>query len=182
MPNQYISVMEMSKEQLVKEIENKAELFVGWFDRNEVTTKENGKENAWSAGQHLLHMCKSTKPLAVGLGYPRFLLRLKFGKTNRPSASYEGLVEKYKNALAKGGKAMGSFVPREVNEEEKLNLMERFNGDVSLLASNLKKWPEKSLDKLVIPHPLIGKLTVREMMYFTIYHTEHHFKILDERY
>jgi hypothetical protein len=26
----------------------------------------------------------------------------------------------------------------------------------------------------VLPHPLLGKLTIREMLYFTVYHGEHH--------
>jgi hypothetical protein len=25
-----------------------------------------------------------------------------------------------------------------------------------------------------MPHPLLGKITAREMIYFTVYHSEHH--------
>jgi hypothetical protein len=32
------------------------------------------------------------------------------------------------------------------------------------------------LDLLILPHPLLGKLTLREMLYFTLYHVEHHEK------
>lgn len=32
------------------------------------------------------------------------------------------------------------------------------------------------MSTLLLPHPLLGKLTVREFGYFTHYHTEHHFK------
>ena len=35
---------------------------------------------------------------------------------------------------------------------------------------------EKQLDTFILPHPLLGKLTLREMLYFTIYHAEHHKK------
>lgn len=35
------------------------------------------------------------------------------------------------------------------------------------------------LDKYILPHPLLGKLTIREMMYFTIYHVEHHKKLTE---
>ena len=33
---------------------------------------------------------------------------------------------------------------------------------------------ESDLDTLQAPHPLLGKLTLRELMYFTIYHAQHH--------
>ena len=39
---------------------------------------------------------------------------------------------------------------------------------------------EKDLDFYVLPHPLIGKLTLREMLFFCIYHVQHHHKITQE--
>lgn len=174
--------MDYNKQEIIEQLEKQSNLLQSWFLDNPIEKTEFAPEGAWTAGQHLLHMIKSTKPLATGLGYPRFILRLKFGKSNRPSASFDGVIKKYQDALANGGKAMGVYVPREVKSEERDKLVSRFNGDVQLLISNLRKWPEESLDKLVVPHPLIGNLTVREMMYFAIYHTEHHFKILQERY
>ena len=30
------------------------------------------------------------------------------------------------------------------------------------------------LDAVLLPHPLLGKLTVREMLFFTVYHVQHH--------
>lgn len=45
--------------------------------------------NKWTAGQHLEHIVLSTAPLVLGLRMPKFLLRLAFGKANRPSKSYE---------------------------------------------------------------------------------------------
>ncbi len=174
--------MEYNKQEIIEQLEKQANLLQMWFLDNPIEKTEFAPEGAWTSGQHLLHMIKSTKPLATGLGYPRFVLRLKFGKSNRPSTTYDGVIKKYQDALADGGKATGSFVPREVKAAERNELVKRFNADVQLLISNLNKWPERSLDKIVVPHPLIGNLTVREMMYFTIYHTEHHFKILQERY
>ena len=41
------------------------------------------------------------------------------------------------------------------------------------------KWSEDDLDLYVIPHPLMGKLTFREILYFTIYHVKHHKKQMD---
>ena len=44
----------------------------------------------------------------------------------------------------------------------------------------VSKWSEGDLDLYVIPHPLIGGLTFREILYFTIYHVQHHKKQIDE--
>jgi len=43
----------------------------------------------------------------------------------------------------------------------------------------LSGFSEEDLDKLILPHPLLGKLTLREMMYFTIYHVQHHQRIVE---
>ena len=34
------------------------------------------------------------------------------------------------------------------------------------------------MDNFLIKHPLLGKITLRELCYFTIYHTQHHIKII----
>ena len=37
-----------------------------------------------------------------------------------------------------------------------------------------EKWDEKELDEYYLPHPILGKLTVREILFFTIYHNLRH--------
>ncbi|MFN2437645.1 MAG: hypothetical protein ABR503_00495 [Chitinophagaceae bacterium] len=53
----------------------------------------------------------------------------------------------------------------------------RIENSVFELCKILNKYSEEEIDRFVLPHPLLGKLTLREMMYFTIYHVEHHHKI-----
>jgi len=38
----------------------------------------------------------------------------------------------------------------------------------------LGKWSDKALDNYLLPHPLLGKMTVREILFFTLYHNLHH--------
>lgn len=178
----YISFMEYGKREIIEQLNKKGKALTSWYVDRPKEAMDSGPEGSWTAGQHLLHMIKSTKPLAKGTGYPWILLRLKFGKVDHPSRSYEGVVEAYREKLAAGGKAPGEFVPREVKKEERDVLVERFKGELSVLVNNLHKWSEKDLDRTAVPHPLIGKLTMREMLYFTIYHMEHHLKALEERY
>lgn len=174
--------MQYSKKEIIEQLNSQSTGLVTWYTNKPVEVLETGPDGAWTAGQHLLHMIKSTKPLAVGAGYPRILLRLKFGKVKTPSLGYNQLVKKYTDAIAAGGQATGVYVPRIVRNEEREVLVKRFKAEMNTLVNNTHKWTEKNLDNTAVPHPLIGKLTFREMLYFTIYHMEHHRKILEERY
>jgi hypothetical protein len=42
------------------------------------------------------------------------------------------------------------------------------------VARALAGWSERALDRLRLPHPGMGPLTVREMAFFTLYHNTHH--------
>ena len=38
----------------------------------------------------------------------------------------------------------------------------------------ITRWGERALDRFRLPHPALGQLTVREMLFFTLYHNLHH--------
>ncbi len=52
---------------------------------------------------------------------------------------------------------------------------------VSGLAAKVPGWSEHALDLYRLPHPLLGKLTVREMLLFTVYHNAHHLEQVASR-
>jgi hypothetical protein len=131
----------------------------------------------WSAGQQAYHILKSVSPVAMLFGLPKFLARLIFKIANRPSRSYDKLVEKYLQKLEGGGKAPARFVPGHVGAERKKALAKKIEHQVSRLCRTFNKYSEEELDLLVMPHPLLGWITLREMLYFTIYHVQHHQKI-----
>jgi hypothetical protein len=49
------------------------------------------------------------------------------------------------------------------------------------LLRRVRRWSETSLDAVLLPHPLLGKLTAREMLQFTVYHTAHHLNLVLSR-
>ncbi len=129
----------------------------------------------WSAGQQLDHLVRSLSRVIVAFKQPAFLLKLFFGKPNRPGRNYDEVVARYKVKLAEGGRASKRYIP-----DAKIYLAHR---DVQLadltrladeLAARVNSMSEESLDTILLPHPLLGKLTMREMMYFTVYHVIHH--------
>ena len=100
-----------------------------------------------------------------------------FGRSNRPGRTYDELVKKYTQKLAEGGRASGRFIPKEISLAHRKKLISSLNTDVQSLTRNLNKFTESELENIVLPHPLLGKLTIKEMMYFTIYHAEHHLNL-----
>lgn len=50
------------------------------------------------------------------------------------------------------------------------------------LQHKTNKWKDKNLDNLILPHPLMGKMPVREIIMWTAYHTEHHTAILKDKH
>jgi hypothetical protein len=138
-------------------------------------------DGKWSAGQNLEHLYRAIKPVAMAFGLPVFIPRLLFGKANRPSKTFNGLLEKYNGKLATGGRAGARFVPPPVAFVQKEKLATKFEKQKDKLIKKVNRFSEIELDKYILPHPLLGKLTFREMLFFTIFHNEHHLHTLQQR-
>lgn len=166
------------KPQLISALNEKVDAFNNYITsltREQFEITPNGK---WSAGQNLDHLIRSIKPLQLAYGLPKFALMILFGKTNRPSRTYDELVTKYKTKLAAGGKASGPFIPPTISYQHKDELLRKYITQKQKLISKIEKQSEPDLDKYILPHPLLGKVTLREMLYFTIHHNEHHLNLL----
>lgn len=137
---------------------------------NDFETAKNGK---WSPGQQLDHVVRCIVPLAKALSNKPFI-EAKFGKVQRPVASYEEVITNYKHALANGGKAPERFLPEPVDAGKKEALSAEMASTVAALIKSLESYSEEELDTLVIPHPLLGNLTVREFLALMAYHATHH--------
>jgi hypothetical protein len=137
-------------------------------------------DNKWSVAQNLQHLAISVKTTTAAYALPKFLVRLIGGKPNRPSRTYPELVAKYQRKLADGAKAKGRFIPRPVKPgTKKEDLVNNWRQFTTIYLQALKKnWPDELLDHYIVKHPVLGKITLRELCYFTIYHTEHHLNIV----
>lgn len=136
------------------------------------------KENKWSAGQQLEHIFLAVQPVRLAFSLPHWLLRLVWGKANRKSRTYDELVAKYHLKLQQGGRASGRFVPKPVMLIQREALLFKVQKEVAALVGKAGKKAESDLDAYVLPHPLLGKLTLREMLYFTNYHVQHHHNLV----
>lgn len=168
----------MTRQEIIKKLFENHEKFIAHIssldDHDFVFSLYNEK---WAAGQQADHINRSVSPLNLVLSFPKAITKLIFGNANRPSKSYEELVNKYLKKLETGGRASGRFIPKKIEAIQKKQLVSKIQNSVTKLCKTLNKYSEEEMDKIVLPHPLLGKLTLREMMYFTIYHVEHHYEI-----
>ena len=134
-------------------------------------------EGKWSPAMQAEHLVKSVGPVTLAFSLPKFILPIVFGKANRPSRTYDELIAKYKLKLAEGGKASKPFVPG--IPASLSTVCERLEKSVATLCNRTESFSETQLDRLILPHPLLGKLTLREMLYFTAYHALHHHQLVD---
>ncbi len=168
----------MDRNRIISSLEANHSTFINFIKTLDEEQFEQCKEGKWSAGQQLEHIYLSVKPLMQGLILPKFVLKVVFGKANRQSLTYEELVAKYKLKLQAGGQATGRFVPKVVKIEQKEKLIFQLQKTIKKLASQINSFSEQGLDTIILPHPLFGKITLREMMYFTNYHVLHHQEII----
>jgi len=90
------------KPEIISALHEKVDAFNNYIillTKEQFEATPNGK---WSAGQNLDHLIRAIKPLQLAYGLPKIALRIMFGKTNRPSKTYDELVTKYKTKLATG--------------------------------------------------------------------------------
>ena len=131
----------------------------------------------WSCAQQALHLVISQKSTTVAYKVPGFAVGLLYGKrAGGVSRSYDEIVAAYQGHLNNGAKAPAEYVPKTDGKVDKQRLIASFNkaGENYLAAAATKT--EKELDTLQVKHPLLGKLTLRELAYFTLYHNRHHLK------
>jgi hypothetical protein len=134
--------------------------------------------NHWSPAEHIRHLRKSTTPLAKALRLPPWILRVRFGRGAGTSRTFRDLRETYRAALANGGQA-GRFAPAPEPapsdpQGRRSQILRAWREAVEELDAAGGRWREASLDRTLLPHPLLGNLRVREMLAFTVFHTTHH--------
>ena len=140
-------------------------------------------QEKWSIAQNIQHLILTTRTTTFAFKAPRFLLKWLAGKPNRRSRSYDELVAKYKLKLQQGGKAPRRFTPQVFEKGSgKESLLKKWKQATDSYLSSLKSnWVDKDLDQYIVKHPLLGRITMRELAYFTMYHTIHHQQIIHDR-
>lgn len=174
----------MDKEAIVSVLEEKHQQLFNWIKDQPEGFFTNGPDDKWTAGQHIVHLVDSIKKVNSALSYPKFLLRYKFGKANREVRSYNEIVKRYQDKLLKNKEKarMFNINVKAPSEKSLFQLVSTLKIQNKKLQYKTQRFKNKDLDTLILPHPLMGKMPVREIIMWTAYHTEHHTNILKENH
>lgn len=170
----------MDKPALKLLLDEKLDEFITWIEEQPddkfATQITAGK---WSDGEHLDHIRKSTRALNKAYKLPKLILRYKFGLMNRPEKSYAQTKEKYLKFLQENEvKAPPPYQPEKLTATDKLRLIKWLKEEKETMKAYIDKESEKNLTKYIIPHPINGKLSLREFIYLTAFHAEHHLNLM----
>jgi uncharacterized damage-inducible protein DinB len=168
-----------SKPEIIAALRDSNERAQAWFSAIPTQDYFTRQGEVWSAADNVDHMIKAVKPIAKALKLPKITLQAMFGKADRDSRTYEEVCKVYRDEIAKGAKASGRYLPNEEVPDTKRGeanqkQLGQLSDAIERLISACEGWDESALDQYQLPHPLIGKLTIREMLFFTIYHNLRH--------
>lgn len=142
--------------------------------------KRHGQK--WSVAENMQHLIIATNSTTLAYSLPKFVVRWIGGKPNRPSKTFTELKEKYYKKLSEGGRAGGRFVPKPIHIDfGKQKILNNWNkAATKFIKAIIKNRTEEDLDNYLAKHPLLGRITLRELCYFTIFHTEHHLNSINK--
>ncbi|HUM46045.1 MAG TPA: DinB family protein, partial [Chitinophagales bacterium] len=166
----------MNKAAIIRLLTDKYTSFINTINGLTEAEYQFSDQDKWTAGQQLQHLVLCVKPLVQVFSMGASAIAQNFGVSDRPGLTYEALLISYLEKLNQGGKAPDRYVPPAASQGEMVVLTDTLSQLIESLCGKIENFSEASLDSLYIPHPLLGKLTLREMLYNTIYHAEHHEK------
>ena len=175
----------MDKESIANLLDEKHQTLIQWLESQDDEKWEQGPDGKWTTGQVTLHLLQAIKPLNTALSLPIFILRNRFGTANRGVRDYETVIKRYQERLknAPQGATFGPSRNMKIPSlRDKKYLLNRLQVESKKLQYKTRKMSDKNLDTLILPHPLMGKMIVREILMWTPYHVEHHTKQLFDNY
>ena len=137
-------------------------------------------ENKWSGLQHIKHIDMTLSPVVKFFGDREKYFSRNFGEADRAPRSYESIQDEYVKLLTPGIVAPDRYTPTAIPYSDKESVNQDLLIKVSSLLTHMDQWTEVELDRYLIPHPLLGDITLREILFFSIYHSEHHRKNVEK--
>ncbi|MEZ6005213.1 MAG: DinB family protein [Planctomycetota bacterium] len=155
------------------------------FEKLEPTAFVAPQGNHWSAAQHLGHIEWASRTVAGAMSRPPALLLLRFGPRIRPEWSADSLRERYQEALALT-QAPAAFRPRDPKPgdptpEFQAKALDTWRQTLENLAQQALTYPHWALHRTRVPHPVLGKITIWEVLLFTLLHNAHHLARFEQR-
>lgn len=164
----------MKREKIILKINENHKSFIDYLSNLSKEEFEFSIDEKWTAGQQLEHIILSIKAILSVFSMDKLIIEQNFGRTDRPNRTYEVLLYESEKKLTEGGKSPRRFIPETIIVNQRESLSEKLTFLIKEFVLKIEIFSESELDNLLIPHPLLGNLTLREMLYNTVHHVEHH--------
>ena len=139
----------------------------------------------WSPAENMQHINRVTRLLTLTFATPKFLASIVFGESTTPARRFQVVGDIYLEALSKGQNS-GPFAPNKEKVDgdtgkRKGELILEWNKAWDKYALAIDQWSEEQLNKVLMPHPFLGKIPAREMYMIGMLHPIHHCNIVSKR-
>jgi hypothetical protein len=166
------------KHEWLSELERRHEALIQYVDPlpdEALLYSETGK---WNAGQQLQHVYLCLQVISQALASKKYI-EDTFGRIDRPTWNYDEVIARYSAGLAAGGKAPERFVPAAFDPDGKERVIADLRGLLHTIKTQLESYSEEECDTLVLPHPFVGKLTIRELFFLMTEHADIHHRSIE---
>lgn len=134
----------------------------------------------WSMCEHFGHLILAGFPIASLFKQEDDFFQT-FGTAPIEKRTYEELKALYMVKISEGILAFPSTVPKANDLRNVSESLDIWYVLIDKLVNRiLSNWNEDRLNKFQMPHPGLGLITPREMIYFKHFHAQHHFKIIEK--
>ncbi len=134
----------------------------------------------WSIAEELDHLTKSNDGSVLAFSQPTANLR----PTQHSPRSYDELVREYREKYAiKGVQMPTPLITSGLRARHTVNETFAFFEKASqAMQKSLAPWTDNKLDGVTVwKHPLLGPVTAREMIFFTLFHNRHHLASMQQK-
>lgn len=168
-----------TKEELLIQLDIIFKLFLDIIQKYNVDQLNQQWDGKWSIFQNIDHLNKSNQLTTLGYKTPKIILRALYGKSDGPSRTTQEIINLYQSFLGKGAKSPRLLGGKNAHLKDKEKLLEAYKSKIQALRNAVQEWTEKDLDFYCMKHPIIGNITAKEMLSFTVYHQFHHLNTIE---
>jgi nitrate/nitrite-specific signal transduction histidine kinase len=137
-----------------------------------------GSSESWSVGHHVQHITSAVSRVTQGLANPGLLPKREPATVSRDFVTLkQTYLDTLQNTPVETLRQLGSRVTLKEHdnlEVYKTQMISSFAAAINNFNTALEGFDEENLENLGMPHPLLGIISSREMVFFIVFHNTHH--------
>lgn len=140
-------------------------------------------ENKWTIAEEFDHVVRANSLFTSALKKDDAFFA-ELGEPDKAPMTRRQVIDLYNSRLTEfsGAGKVRPFKTKAIEDLDSEQMFHYWNLSSGKFRDRLNElWSEELLDRRYVPHPLLGKLVAREMMYFIIHHTKHHLDSLERK-